>query len=241
VEVSAVLEQQGTPLFMYAAFATNDECGALDFSGGATTNSYDSATPLNPVTGSPVIMNAYGNVGSNGNLNENGSGTTIYGSMSTPRSGVGKCAQGGVTAWTDNGNAVVTGGFKLLPQPVKYATPVDPPPNSNNISGTQTLGPCVASPCTYGDININGNGTITLYPGTYNINTLSEQGQGTIVIAPDPVTHQYGPVINGRRHDQPKLRSVALADQLCGNWDDQPERRRDFLSSRQRPERHNLI
>jgi len=100
-----------------------------------------------------------------------------------------------VTAWTDNGNAVVTGGFKLLPQLVKYATPVDPPPNSNNISGTQTLGPCVASPCTYGDININGNGTITLYPGTYNINTLSEQGQGTIVIAPDPVTHQYGPVI----------------------------------------------
>jgi len=135
VEVSAVLEQQGTPLFMYAAFATNDECGALDFSGGATTNSYDSAA-LNPVTGTPVIMNAYGNVGSNGNLNENGSGTTIYGSMSTPRSGVGKCAQGGVTAWTDNGNAVVTGGFKLLPQPVKYATPVDPPPNSNNISTT---------------------------------------------------------------------------------------------------------
>src|SRR6266851_1998839 len=161
VEVSAVLEQQGMPLFMYAAFATNDNCGALDFSGGATTNSYDSAAPVNPVTGTPVIMNAYGNVGSNGNLNENGSGTTIYGSMSTPRSGVGKCAQGGVTAWTDNGNAVVTGGFKLLPQPVTYATPVDPPPNSNNISGTQTLGPCVASPCTYGDINITGNGQST--------------------------------------------------------------------------------
>src|SRR6266571_4170227 len=191
VEVSAILEQQATPLYQYAAFATNNDCGALDFSGGATTNSYE----LNPLTGVPVIMDAYGNVGSNGNLNENGSGTTIYGSMSTPRTGVGKCAQGGVTAWTDDGNATVTGGFKLLPQPVKYATPVDPPPNSNNISGTQTLGPCVASPCTYGDININGNGTLTLYPGTYNINTLSEQGQGTIVIAPDPVTHQYGPVI----------------------------------------------
>src|SRR5712691_11778699 len=194
VEVSAILEQQGTPLFMYAAFATNNDCGALDFSGGAKTNSYDSAG-LNPVTGQPVIMDAYGNVGSNGNLNEDGSGTTIYGSMSTPRTGVGKCAQGGMTAWTDNGNALVTGGFKLLPQPVVYPTPVDPPPNSNNISGTQTLGPCVASPCTYGDININGNGTITLYPGTYNINSLSEQGQGTIVIAPDPVTHQPGQVI----------------------------------------------
>jgi len=194
VEVSAVLEQQGTPLFMYAAFATNNDCGALDFSGGATTNSYDSAG-LNPVTGQPVIMDAYGNVGSNGNLNEDGSGTTIYGSMSTPRTGVGKCAQGGMTAWTDNGNATVTGGLKWLPQPVVYSTPIIPPPNSNNISGTQTLGPCVASPCTYGDININGNGTITLYPGTYNINSLSEQGNGTIVIAPDPITHQYGQVI----------------------------------------------
>ena len=194
VEVSAVLEQQGTPLFMYAAFATNNDCGALDFSGGATTNSYDSAG-LNPVTGQPVIMDAYGNVGSNGNLNEDGSGTTIYGSMSTPRTGVGKCAQGGMTAWTDNGNATVTGGLKWLPQPVVYPTPIIPPPNSNNISGTQTLGPCVASPCTYGDININGNGTITLYPGTYNINSLSEQGNGTIVIAPDPITHQYGQVI----------------------------------------------
>ncbi len=195
VEVSAILEQQATPLYQYAAFATNNDCGALDFSGGATTNSYE----LNPLTGVPVIMDAYGNVGSNGNLNENGSGTTIYGSMSTPRTGVGKCAQGGVTAWTDDGNAVVTGGFKWLPQPVVYPTPTIPPPGSNNISGTQTLGPgtpgCLASPCTYGDININGTGIITLYPGVYNINSLSEQGQGTIVIAPDPVTHQPGQVI----------------------------------------------
>src|SRR5260370_3904333 len=110
VEVSAILEQQGTPLFMYAAFATNNGCGALDFSGGATTNSYDSAG-LNPVTGAPVYLNADGNVGSNGNLNENGSGTTVYGSMSTPRTGVGKCAVGGVTAWTDNGAAPATARY----------------------------------------------------------------------------------------------------------------------------------
>src|SRR2546426_11193455 len=107
-----------------------------------------------------MIMDAYGNVGSNGNLNENGSGTTIYGSMSTPRTGVGKCAVGGGTAWTDNGGALVTGGLKWLPQPGVYPPPTIPPPNSNNINGTQTLGPCVASPCPYGGININGGGTI---------------------------------------------------------------------------------
>jgi hypothetical protein len=35
-----------------------------------------------------------------------------------------------------------------------------------------------------------------LYPGTYNIDTLSEQSaQSSIVIEPDPVTGLYGPVI----------------------------------------------
>ena len=193
VEVSAVLEREADPLYMYAAFATNNGCGALSFAGGASTNSYDSSLPL--VGGNPVFVAAYGNVGSNGNLNESGSPTTINGSMSTPRTGVGTCAAGGVDAWTDNGNAKVTGGMKRLPQPVVMPTPTIPPPGSNNIGGTQALGPCVASPCSYGDINVNGGAILTLYPGTYNINSLSEQGQGTIVIAPDPVTGQYGPVV----------------------------------------------
>jgi type IV pilus assembly PilX-like protein len=187
VEVSAILEQQATPLFQYAAFATGNVCGALKFSGGAITNSYDSSALNN---GQPVYMNAYGNVGSNGNLNEDGGTTIINGSMSTPRTGVGKCAAGGVDAWTDNGGATVTGGFKLLPEPVTFPTPVIPPPGTTDISGTQTL-----PPGNYGNIKLSGSQTLTLTPGIYNINSLSESGQSTITIGPDPVTGLYGPVI----------------------------------------------
>ena len=47
---------------------------------------------------------------------------------------------------------------------------------------------------TYGNITING--TLTLAPGVYNINSISEQGANTsIIIAPDPVSHQYGQVV----------------------------------------------
>src|SRR5947208_13117869 len=43
-EVSAILETQITPAFAYAAFATNNGCAALDFTGNGTTNSYNSGT-----------------------------------------------------------------------------------------------------------------------------------------------------------------------------------------------------
>ena len=42
-EVSAILETQITPAFGYAAFATNNGCAALDFTGNGTTDSYDSS------------------------------------------------------------------------------------------------------------------------------------------------------------------------------------------------------
>src|SRR5713101_4497462 len=187
VEVSAILERQATPLFQYAAFATGNGCGALKFAGGAITNSYDSSALK---LGQPVFTNAYGDVGSNGNLNEDGNPTTIYGSMSTPRTGVGNCAAGGVDAWTDSGGATVTGGFKPMSQPWNPPVPVIPPPGVANLSGTQIL-----PPGDYGDIKLSGQQTLTLLPGVYNINTLSESGQSTITIAPDPVTGLYGPVI----------------------------------------------
>ncbi len=46
VEVSSTIERQTSPLYAYAAFATHDGCGALSFTGGAKTNSYDSQAAL---------------------------------------------------------------------------------------------------------------------------------------------------------------------------------------------------
>jgi len=141
----------------------------------------------------PSTFNTYGgNVGANGNLAENGSKTTIYGTMSTPDTGVGNCSGGNTTAWTDNGNAQVTGGLVKLPQIVTFPTPVIPAPGTaaESIGSSATL-----SPGNYGDISLSGHGVLTLTPGVYNINSISETGANTsVVIAPDPTTNQYGTV-----------------------------------------------
>jgi len=194
-EVTAIMERQVTPATIYAAFATANGCGALSFSGGGVTNSYDSSTLAltGGVATPPSTYSTYGgNVGSNGNLTENGAPTTIYGTMSSPDTGVGNCSGGNVTAWTDNGNATVTGGLVKLPQIVTFPSPVIPPPGATNenINNGVSL-----APGSYGDISLNGHGVLTLTPGVYNINSISESGANTsVVIGPDPVTHLYGQV-----------------------------------------------
>jgi len=205
VELSAVLEQKPVPTFEYAAFATSQGCGALNFSGGGSTASYDSSIPLGG-NGLPVIANNNGNVGSNGNLNEGGTSTTINGTMSTPATGVGKCSSGSVTPWSTSGNPTVTGGIVQLPQTVSYPTPTVPPPGTTNLSVTKSNSPYTLAPescvkdslgnCSYGDISVGSNGTLQLAPGTYDINSLSmTSSNAAITIVPDPVTGQYGPVV----------------------------------------------
>lgn len=195
-QVTAIMEREVTPSTVYAAFATASGCGALSFSGGGQTNSYNSSTLTVDGSGATVVpttFNTYGgNVGSNGNLAQNGSTTTIYGTMSTPDTGVGNCSGGNVTAWTDNGNATVTGGLVKLPQIVTFPTPVIPPPGTTNVSvsSAQTL-----APGSYGDISLSSHGVLTLTPGVYNINSIGESGANTsIVMAQDPITHLYGQV-----------------------------------------------
>ena len=39
-------------------------------------------------------------------------------------------------------------------------------------------------PGTYGNISITGNETLTMTPGTYNINSISMAGNGAIVVSP---------------------------------------------------------
>jgi hypothetical protein len=200
VEVSAILEQQVTPVFIYAAFATNNGCSALQFGGGGTTGSYDDATV---VSGTVTIQSSGGNVGTNGNLSTNGNPTTIYGSLSTPRSGVGSCSSSNVTAWSaSNGN--VTGGIVELPQPVLYLTPVIPAAGTVNLSlaknakcptGAGAIPGCTASgtdfhlpPGSYGDIKVTGQENLHVSAGVYNINSFQEQSaQSSLIIDSGPV------------------------------------------------------
>src|SRR5690349_16936795 len=213
-EVVTTLERYISPAFAYAAFADGAGCGQLSFTGNGTTNSYDSAAltanggTINPgANGAGIPLNGFGgNVGTNGNQDDTGANVQINGSLSTPNAGVGACGAGNVTAFSGNLNQV-TGGLVHLSQPVTFPTPNVYPPGATNISATATLGPTVdlahcglaaglaANTCAYGDINLAGGNVVTLYPGTYNINSISITGNAQLVVAPDPVTGQYGPIV----------------------------------------------
>ena len=211
VMISATLEQHVGPTFPYAAFATDPSCSALNFGGGGITNSYDSAAALS--NGLPVTANYDGNVGTNGNLTTNGNPTTINGTLSTPRSGVGKCSSGSVTAWTSS-SGTVTGGLVELPQTLVYPTPTIPPAGTVDITTntscpavatmTATGGVCATSgsgptsimtiapalangTVSLGNLTLTGGTNLHLSAGTYNINSVTETGSTALILDSTPV------------------------------------------------------
>jgi hypothetical protein len=198
VEVTAIIERQVIPLYRYAAFATNTGCGALSFSGGAKTRSYNSQA-LN--AGNPVPLNTDGDVGTNGNLALSGNPTEINGTLSTPRTGVGTCTANNVTALTVSGQATVSEGLVELPQVVTYDTPPAPSPmppttsvNMNNSfncglylgcvtagsSVTLTADPTNTIPySSMGNVSV-GPKDLVLNAGTYIFNSLTIAGNAKI-------------------------------------------------------------
>src|SRR5262249_19851281 len=202
-QVSAVLERQVSPTFAFAAFATAGGCGALTFTGNGTTDSYDSGNlTLNAAgaaTSSPTFQDYAGNVGTNGNQSDSGNNVAIYGSLSTPRVGIGSCTSGNITAFSGNSTTQIKGGIIELPQAINLPNPTIPVPGSTSINGTATLCPTTAlvspscpTPGEYADISLAGNNTVSFPPGTYNINSISLSGNSTMQIVPDPVTGAYG-------------------------------------------------
>jgi hypothetical protein len=205
VEVSSILERQAVPVFSYAAFATYNGCNALSFAGGATTESYDSGVPL--VGGVPVTSQSDGNVGTNGNLDGNGGTTTLYGTLSTPRGGVGNCTTNNVTASTISGWGTVEDGLVTLPQPINPPTPppISPPPPTTNVmfnaggcptgssfcsggGGNYTITPTTSSTIvSMGNVSLNGGATVHLNAGIYEINSLTLTGAAHIIIDSGPV------------------------------------------------------
>jgi hypothetical protein len=175
VEVLATVETPKVPANNYAAFATDDSCGAMYFHGNVTINSYDSRVPGGPAASTE---DSGGDVGTNGNLQIQGS-VDVQGNLYTPRTGVGTCEEGAITALTEIGSAQVSGSIIQLPTAVTYPIPsfsVTPPTNTVTINspgalasacvnlgltpGAQPIGNCTISGNT---IRIDGNGAdITL-------------------------------------------------------------------------------
>ena len=200
IQVSAILDQpvNRSISYTYAAFATATGCGALTV-GSSYVDSYDSSQWT---SGTPTISNSGGNVGTNGNLNANNS-ARVYGTVSTPRVGVGSCSAGNVTAETASGGAQVTGGVNHLSQPVTEPTPALPnplPPPGQNINVTD-VSSCPAAvpgctrsgtaktfpPGTYGNINLTDTARLHLQAGTYNLNSLVVDNASQIILDSGPV------------------------------------------------------
>jgi hypothetical protein len=180
VEVVALAEQPVWPANSYGAFATANTCGALDFGGTTDVKSYDS-TNMSGST-SPTLSDTGGNVGTNGNLSISGT-VDVYGNLYTPRTGVGACTSGSVTALTEAGNADVHESILPLPSLVSYPTPSlpNPMPGTNTISITQSN---VASACTL--LGFSTGCTVTSTgSGSSQLTTISLTGTGAPITLPN--------------------------------------------------------
>jgi hypothetical protein len=177
VQTTMVIETPKVPANAYAAFATGNTCGSMYFHGNVTINSYDST---NTAAGSsPTMQNYGGHVGTNGNLYIQGS-VAVQGNLSTPRTGVGTCTAGAVTALTEVGSADVTGSVVALPAPVVYPPPVfstTPPTNTVTVDGTLLAN--AATACS--SLGLVSGTNCTVNAGT---NTITVDGHGTDVTLP---------------------------------------------------------
>jgi hypothetical protein len=199
-----VIDRQMVPAIRFAAVSTFNGCGALSFAGGATTDSYDSRTVV-PGT-PPAPDNWGGDVGTNGNLSDVGNPTKIWGSLSTPRSGVGACNANNNTITAVTAGDALDNGIVELPQALSFTTPPEPdplPPTDTTSFGKSSGCPagvvgCAASAngatitpagnvVRMGNIDIGSQAVLHLHAGTYVINSFNMNANSTIVIDSGPV------------------------------------------------------
>ncbi len=210
-EVTGIIERQVSFSAVanpgYGTFATSTNCGSVGFTGAVVTGSYNSTTAT--VSGGNVVTQNYGgDIGSNGSVNLTGA-VTINGTVSTPGTGVGTGCTNSFVGSTETGCATgatgcVAGGVVSMSQLANYPAPTMPSVTDSNVSnvsivsgmGSTCASLGIASGCsgsgnnftlapgTYGNISLTGATTLTLSPpGTFNIQSLTDTGSGTITIA----------------------------------------------------------
>jgi Tfp pilus assembly protein PilX len=157
-------------------FATSTACGAITMSGGATTDGYSSA---NGGTYNTTKSNTAGSIGTNGNISLSGNPTQVGGNIYVQNTTIGgACPPDGVT---ESGGAGMKPGNSVTHQ---NAVTVPPPPLPNPLPPTTNISPTALVPGSYGNISVSGHNTLTLAPGTYDINSISLSGNSTVVISP---------------------------------------------------------
>ena len=128
---------------LYSAFATDENCGAIHFYLGSTTDSYDSTSISGAVV--PTLTASGGDLVTNGNITAAGT-LLVKGHIYTPRFGVGLCLQAAVQLLAGLGLLNILGDQIALPGKVEYPTPPlpNPLPGTNNVNITSNTGACAA-------------------------------------------------------------------------------------------------
>ncbi len=163
------------PPFPYGMFATSNACAAVDLGGGAVTNSY---TTANGGTYTTTVTNTGGDVGANGNVTATGN-SQIGGSVGVPQATQGACPGNGFTV--SGGAGMVNNPQNQLTQITPYTFPAPPMPNPLPPTTTYTAGSSML-PGTYGNVVVSSGTNLTLTTGTYNLNSLTLQGNATITV-----------------------------------------------------------
>jgi hypothetical protein len=183
-----------TAPFPFGLYATSSACPAINFNGNnASTDSY---TTAGGGTYASTKTNTGGNIGSNGSVDiGNGNIGGTVGVLQAPPTGSGPCPTPFTAAPNGRdvgpncpGGSCVPNSATYIPMPFTFPVPPAPnplPPNTSytppNCAGGNKVGQCIV-PGTYGNISITG--TLTMAPGTYNINSLSMTGNAAIVVDP---------------------------------------------------------
>ena len=214
VEVGAILERNSAPAETYAIFATGNGCGAITMSGNVQTDSYDS-TSMTMSGGAPATQASGGSVGTNGNLSIGGQ-VTVNGNLDTPRTGVGNCSNGNITALTTSGRADVSGDTIQLPQAKTYPAPLAPSPmpttgslsvssasclpfsvylvpmfQSCSVSGSTVTLRANGQPLVLPNVSLQGGVTLKIEGGTsaavtFNVNSFSMSGNSNLELGSTP-------------------------------------------------------
>jgi hypothetical protein len=194
VEVVAIVETPKVPANNFAAFATANTCGAMHFAGNVSTDSYDSR-----VAGGFAASQTDdgGDVGTNGNLQIEGH-VDVQGNLSSPRTGVGACTEGAVTALTETGSATVEDSIIQLPTAVTYPAPVfsaTPPTTLVTLNAATMTAAQAATTCSNLGLTVAVNCVIDPVLKTLTVNTPT----GTDVTLPSvSVSGGYTLILTGK-------------------------------------------
>ena len=172
-----VVNLSGNGVLSYALYSTSMNCGAVQLSGNASIDSFDS------VRGSYASTKSnQGNIGVNGNITLSGN-ATVNGTIYALKPAIGDCKKGSAGI-TTSGKAQMTGSpayGQLVPD--IFTTPGMTPGTSNiDVKANAAL-----MPGNYGNITAEAKATLALSSGTYNINSLKLSGDAKITVT-GPVT-----------------------------------------------------